>query len=154
MSAIREGRLNAQTSAPLFHSAADFLPEDPEHEQERLDLYALERSRRHFGVYAPSSVGGGDDDDDEEDDGEYSEEDSTQELRRSRGRGRFGNIKSSWRADRSGAAKDSVLSDGTERGTDSKGKMVDIRLDDSTHLSRMEEEDYYHAELVRPRGRS
>jgi hypothetical protein len=138
MSTIRDGR-RTQTSAPLFHSAADFLPEDPEHEQERLDLYSLERSRRHFGAYAPSNgTGGGDDDDDEEE--EYSGDDSTQELRRSRGRGRFGNIRSSWRRD---PTSDSLLSEGTERGADSKGKMVDVRLDQSELHS--DPEDYDHS---------
>jgi hypothetical protein len=144
MGAIREGRLNKQTSAPLFHSAADFLPEDPEREQERLDLYSLERSRRHFGAYAPSNGTGGGDDDEEDDDEEYSGDDSTQELRRSRGRGRFGNIRSSWRA---GPAReprsDSVLSGGTERGASSKGKMVDVRLDQSEHNS--DTDDYDHS---------
>ena len=144
MSAIREGRLTGPSNAPLFHSAADFLPEDPEHEQERLDLYSLERSRRHFGAYAPSSSGVGE--------GEYEEgegeeasgsdsEGSTQELRRSRGRRFPGNLKSSWRADRSGttakggsSAAGSVFSNGTARGgsRSAADKMVDVRLDDSS----------------------
>ncbi|KAA8894961.1 hypothetical protein FN846DRAFT_900749 [Sphaerosporella brunnea] len=144
MSAIREGR-RPQTSAPLFHSAADFLPEDPEHEQERLDLYSLERSRRHFGAYAPSNgTGGGGDDDDEDDDADYSGDDSTQELRRSGGRGRFGNIRSSWRAGtQREPISDSMLSDGTERDAESKGKMVDVRLDQSETYS--DTDDYDHS---------
>jgi len=152
MSAIREGRNHTQISAPLFHSVAEFLPEDPEHEQDRLDLVALEHSRRRFGAYAPSSATGGEDD--EDDDGGYSEEDdSTQELRRSRGRGRFGNIKSSWRADRSGTAKGSLSgsarSQGTETGgSSSKGKMVDVRLDDPNEHSLMEDFDQVGASTI------
>jgi hypothetical protein len=131
MSAIREGRLTTQTPAPLFHSAADFLPEDPEHEQEVQDFYALKSSRRHFGPYAPSSATGAEED--EDDNGEYSDEDSTQELRRSRGRSQYlglGNIKSSWRAP---GTSDSVFSNKTisPSGLKGKDKMVPVRLDES-----------------------
>lgn len=154
MSAIRDGRLNSQSTVPLFHSAADFLPEDPEHEQERLDLYSLERSRRHFGAYASSSAAGGEEEYEDDEEDEEDDEDSTQELRRSRGRGRFlgsggGNIKSSWRADRSGTAKggSSVFSNGTERGSGSRGKdkMVDVRLDDHSEHEHSETDDFEHA---------
>ncbi|KAL2836821.1 hypothetical protein BJY01DRAFT_221501 [Aspergillus pseudoustus] len=46
------GSRNLAQQAPLFHSATDdFQEEDEEdeHERELADLYALERSRRHFG---------------------------------------------------------------------------------------------------------
>jgi len=146
MSAIRDGRNHTQMSAPLFHSVAEFLPEDPEHEQDRLDLFALERSRRHFGAYAPSSATGGEDEEDDDDVGCSEEEDSTQELRRSRGKGRFGTIMSSWRADQSGTVKGSLSglarSHGAETGAASaKGKMVDVRLDDPNDRSLMEDFD-------------
>jgi hypothetical protein len=134
--------------APLFHSVADYLPDDPEHEQEVQDFYALKSSRRHFGAYTLASnttVG------EEDEDGDYSE-DSTQELRQSRAKGKGGllgpgGIRSSWRASagsslvRSTSQTSSVLSAGTERA-DGKGKdrMVEIGLDDSVRLGMMPED--------------
>lgn len=148
MSAMREGRLNGPPNpAPLFHSAADYLPDDPEHEQEVQDFYALKSSRRHFGGYNPpanATVG-----EEDEDEGEYSE-DSTQALRQSKGKGkaRHLGIHSSWRASRSAGSSllrstsqtSSVLSDGTERASGKgKDRMVDIGLDDSVRLEMMPE---------------
>lgn len=159
MSAIREGRLNAPLNpAPLFHSAADYIPDDPEHEQEVQDFYALKSSRRHFGAYASSNATVTEEDD--EDEGDYSEE-STQELRRSKGKGKLrplgaGNIRSSWRAPkltsssplvRSASAASSVGSDGTERADKGKDKMVDIGLEDSVRLGMMPE-DIDHSDMV------
>lgn len=159
MSAIREGRLNTPSNpAPLFHSAADYLPDDPEHEQEVQDFYALKSSRRHFGAYASSNATVHEEDD--EDEGDYSGE-STQELRRSKGKGKArllgnGNIKSSWRASRSAGSSlvrsasraSSVGSEGTEKA-DGKGKdrMVDIGLEDSVRLGMMPE-DIDHSDMV------
>lgn len=159
MSAIREGRLNAPPNpAPLFHSAADYLPDDPEHEQEVQDFYALKSSRRHFGAYASSNATVTEED--EEDEGDYSEE-STQELRRSKGKGKLrllgvGNIRSSWRVSRSAGSSplamstsqtSSVESDGTERADKGKDVMVDIGLEDSVRLGMMPE-DIDHSDMV------
>lgn len=158
MSAIREGRLNAPLGpAPLFHSAADYLPDDPEHEQEVQDFYALKSSRRHFGAYASSNATVTEEDEDE---GDYSEE-STQELQRSKRKGKLrplgvGSIRSSWRASksagssplvRSTSATSSVGSDGTEKADKGKDKMVDIGLEDSIRLGMMPE-DIDHSDMV------
>lgn len=152
MSAIREGRLNPQNQAPLFHSAADFLPEDPEHEQEVQDYYALKSSRRHFGGYGEGSEGAGDDDQS----GGYSDDESTEELRRSKGAVRFGRsrIQSSWRPTRSGQSsrsggsgsrRESVFSDRTVGDSGKgKGRMVDVDLNESRRMAdseRIEGED-------------
>lgn len=159
MSAIREGRLNAPPGpAPLFHSAADYLPDDPEHNQEVHDFYALKSSRRHFGAYASSNATVTEED--EEDEGDYSEE-STQELRRSKGKGKLrplgaGSIRSSWRASRSAGSSplvrstsqtSSVGSDGTEKADKTKDMMVDIGLEDSVRLGMMPE-DIDHSDMV------
>ncbi|KAL7274350.1 hypothetical protein RUND412_002764 [Rhizina undulata] len=149
MSAIRDGRYNnPPNQAPLFHSTAEYLPDDPEHEQEVQDFYALKSSRRHFGAYTDSHATLDEEEEEDDQDGDYSEE-STQELRKSRGKfkGRLlgsGNIRSSWRMSKPGASLNqstsktgSVFSDGTERASGSgKGKerMVEIRLDDSVRL--------------------
>lgn len=158
MSAIREGRLNAPPGpAPLFHSAADYLPDDPEHQQEVQDFYALKSSRRHFGAYASSNATVTEED--EEDEGDDSEE-SVQELRRSKGKGRLrplgAGIRSSWRASRSAGSSplvrstsqtSSVGSDGTEKADKGKDRMVDIGLEDSVRLGMMPE-DIDHSDMV------
>lgn len=170
MSAIREGRLNnPHNTAPLFHSAADFMPPDEEHEQEVQDFYALKSSRRHFGAYASSNATVHEEDDEE--DGDYSGG-STQELRQSGGKGKsrlsvLGNtntIRSSWRASKSAGSSvvrstsrtSSVGSDGTEKGEKGKGRMVDIGLDDSVRLGMMPEgidhSDMVESAVQRPFG--
>lgn len=142
MSAIRDGRITTPprpSAAPLFHSAADYLPEDTEREEGV--LHALQGSRRHFDPYGPSTstAAGIPDEYEDSEDGEYSEE-STQELRRSRGmRGGpypASGLKSSReaKAGRKGSTPktESVFSDRTADGRDKgKGKMVDVQLDDS-----------------------
>src|SRR4051794_13587826 len=67
MNAIREGRFPARgpDTAPLFLSAADYPPDDLDHNQEVSDFYALKSSRRHFGAYRSSNMPEEEDDEDE-----------------------------------------------------------------------------------------
>lgn len=132
------GRGSVQ-QAPLFHSVTDqFREEDDEHEHEReiADYYALQKSRRNFGAIhleESSELEG-------EDDGHNSIENPD-------GFGQGRGIRSSWRGGNAGG--------GPSRGTEvdtlheqhegqsdeendnqsvssiGKGKMVDIRLEDS-----------------------
>lgn len=130
-------------SAPLFYSATDEFREDDEeeHEREVADLYALQRSRRHFG-------------------GSRLEESSEVEDEGSRGSGlgergdsrnkdeRGGGIRSSWREDRAkgitrrdsvptaeeGAAVRLGVADNRISGK-AKGNMVNVGLESVTQGS-------------------
>ncbi|EEH43255.1 uncharacterized protein PADG_08075 [Paracoccidioides brasiliensis Pb18] len=132
--------------APLFHSAADeFREEDDEqeHEREIEDLYALQRSRRHFGssqLEESSEI---------DDDGKHSENSIVAPGNsHQNGRGRGGGIKSSWRAGRAsdvapvpGGKPFEQVNGGDEddrddtrsTGASSLGKdvMVDVGLEDT-----------------------
>ncbi|KAM5452198.1 hypothetical protein MaudCBS49596_003552 [Microsporum audouinii] len=125
--------------APLFHSTTEQLQEEDD-EREAADLYALQRSRRHFGAsrLAESSEG------DEGEDSKHSERSTGQADEFGRGTG----IRSSWRgkasvSDSAGKTGTGALTEQPEededhdgsmsQGTSSpgKGRMVDIRLEDS-----------------------
>ncbi|KAI9796421.1 MAG: hypothetical protein M1833_006193 [Piccolia ochrophora] len=134
-------------AAPLFYSATDeFREEDDEVERERevADLYALQRSRRHFGASQLEESSEADDDGSRGSDVEASHEDDGRGydgrgFRRGRG------IKSSWRGGRaSGKARaaavgpveeEDAFRDGSDKSSRSRSNMVDIGLQSSTQGS-------------------
>ncbi|KAL1955657.1 hypothetical protein VTO42DRAFT_8202 [Malbranchea cinnamomea] len=141
--------------APLFHSNADeFREEDDEQERERevADFYALQKSRRNFGSTGPGQL-----EESSEFDDDLRESQSTDE---NDGFGRGRGIKSSWRGGKTGEglrgsgvehlpahAEDEHDNDQSSQSISSgKGKMVDVRLDDtlkSVPAHEEGDEDYY-----------
>lgn len=133
-------RVSAQP-APLFYSATDEFREDDdelEHEREIADLYALQRSRRHFGTSQLEQSS------ELEDDGGSSEASGEHYSGHENNFDRPGGIKSSWRAGKVGTRRNVHIDllpeeDENERadtasrssGTTGKGKMVDVGLDDT-----------------------
>ncbi|KAK2820026.1 hypothetical protein FQN49_007796, partial [Arthroderma sp. PD_2] len=129
--------------APLFHSTTDGLQGEEDDEREAADLYALQRSRRHFGAsqLAESS---------EADEGEDSKHSEHSEGRADEEYGRGTGIRSSWRGKASASGPAGRMGTGTlteqaeeeeedarsmsrstSRSSPGKGRMVDIRLEDS-----------------------
>ncbi|GAD97338.1 conserved hypothetical protein [Paecilomyces variotii No. 5] len=133
-------RMSAQP-APLFYSATDeFREEDDEleHEREIADLYALQRSRRHFGssqLEQSSEL---------DDDGGSSEASGENYSGHEHAFDRPGGIRSSWRAGKAASRRNVQIdllpeedenepADTVSRssGATGKGKMVDVGLEDT-----------------------
>ncbi|KAI9846171.1 MAG: hypothetical protein M1837_004285 [Sclerophora amabilis] len=131
--------------APLFYSATDEFREDDdevEHEREVADLYALQRSRRHFGASQLEESSEADDDGSKGSDF-YGAGDNDGRSVDDRGPGRGGGIKSSWRGGKVGDRRkgkpvgtlqesptdEEEQSEGSSKG---KGRLVDIGLESIT----------------------
>jgi len=137
-------RTSAQP-APLFYSATDeFREEDDEqeHEREIADLYALQRSRRHFGTSHLEESSELEDDDD--DDGTSSETSGDHKPGKGPGIYRGESIRSSWRGGRVSRRghdlqveplperSESECGDSESRSSSrGRGKMIDVGLEDT-----------------------
>ncbi|KAL3442589.1 hypothetical protein BJX65DRAFT_312632 [Aspergillus insuetus] len=130
------GSRNLAQQAPLFHSATeDFHEEDEEieHERELADLYALERSRRHFGS---SHLKHSETDEDDA----SSPEASAQHSRTSPGRSLRGPWRQRFAPGRASFIDTVAETQDGEDGEDGKldesgsripGKLVDVHLEDT-----------------------
>ncbi|KAL3466602.1 hypothetical protein BJX64DRAFT_233469 [Aspergillus heterothallicus] len=133
------GSRNIAQQAPLFHSATDDFheeDEEDEHERELADLYALERSRRHFGSSHLKNS-----ETDEED--SSSPEASSQNPRLFHVDRRPRSVREVWRGSRFGKARESSIDTVAEVEDDGEGKlhessnrtMVDVHLEDTLRSS-------------------
>ncbi|KAL2809513.1 hypothetical protein BJX63DRAFT_423752 [Aspergillus granulosus] len=129
------GSRNLAQQAPLFHSATeDFNEEDEEveHERELADLYALERSRRHFGS---SHLKNSETDEDDA----SSPEASAQNPRIPHIDRPVKSIRGAWRGSRFAKGRDSFIATVAEAEDGEEGKlhesssrkMVDVHLEDT-----------------------
>ncbi|KAL4954163.1 hypothetical protein BDW69DRAFT_163681 [Aspergillus filifer] len=142
------GSRNLAQQAPLFHSATEDFheeDEDAEHEREIADFYALQRSRRHFGSSQLR-------DSETDEDGGNSLNVSAQKLsdgsadRTSRGvRGVWGTSKrctgQEWSVDAVAEAADDEVGVLHESSDRAKGKLVDVRLEDTLRSDYYEDND-------------
>ncbi|KAH0533869.1 hypothetical protein FGG08_007508 [Glutinoglossum americanum] len=147
-------------AAPLFYSATDeFREEDDEeeHEREVADYYALQRSRRQFGVSHLTESSEMDEDSSHPSAMDESGGDGREHDERGLGRGR--GIRSSWRGGRASgkgrgkqveALEEEADQDGTDddlsakgAGGGGKGRMVDIGLESTLResLEALERDD-------------